>query len=80
MEKRKYDVTCWYCEFLGLLEMCEDGYYKCIDPTYCLKKEGKRNPKDEICEFFKIRSGLFTKKNYPNKVEENRRRNPLYKI
>lgn len=58
MEKGKYEVRCWHCEFFkyyGSEEILGD----------CLKNNTKVDTFEDICDHFQLRSGLYTKLSYP---------------
>ena len=75
MENNSNIVTCIYCEFFKQFEATNN-----IDFFTSLKGECKKHNKvchikDEICDYFVIKSGLYTQKDYPNK--EKRKPTPF---
>ncbi len=61
----EYTVTCIYCEYFDYSpDSIEKNPFK---EEYCKIALRKCSPKDKICNSFKLRSGLYTNKTYPNR-------------
>ncbi len=63
-------VDCSYCEFFDFLYKMRYPTYIMFEYGVCNKKEKCRSRKAHICENFKLRQGLYTKKWYPGKKGE----------
>ena len=57
-------VRCLYCKFHRLYDASEKNFSY---DGYCLLKDSFKSGADEICEDFKIKPEIHTKKYYPGK-------------
>ena len=60
-------VTCFYCEYFDCLYKMEYPDFKLVNFGLCNHIENCRHINDDICNNFKLRQGLHTKKWYPSK-------------
>ena len=65
--KQENACPCAYCEYFKLVEYKKD--YSIIQKGICRKHDLLREPCDELCEDFILKSGVYTKKWYPNKKD-----------
>lgn len=63
--KREDACGCEYCEYYIKVEYYND--YFLIQRGICRKNDILRKPKSELCDFFILKSGVYTSKWYPNK-------------
>lgn len=64
---KKTTVTCFYCYFHKLHYISEKDF---DDKGYCKLKNIPKLAFDKICEEFKIKPCIHTKKYYPGKIEK----------
>ena len=75
MENDSNVVTCIYCDFFEQFEIKSNiDFFEQLKGK-CQKHNKICSTEDKICDYFKIKSGLYTKKEYPNK--ENRKPIPF---
>lgn len=60
-------VTCVYCEHHDRKYTSENIDFIKANQGFCNKKNIDRLCRDEICDFFKLKSGVYTSKWYPDK-------------
>ncbi len=65
MTDKKYTVTCVHCDMLNYIYGGIKENSTIFDKAYCREKKEIRYGNNCICEKFKLRSGMFTTKNYP---------------
>ncbi len=63
--KRKDACKCVYCKHYFAVQYEND--YFVIDRGICKKYDILRKPEGNICDNFTLKSGIYTKKWYPNK-------------
>ena len=64
-------VTCFYCEYFECLYQFKYPKYTMVLYGLCNKKKTCRSRNAHICDSFKLRQGLHTRKWYPNKQEDD---------
>ena len=60
-------VTCAYCEYFKRFDLSDTTDFFEGLKGRCLKKNDIRHINERICESFVLKSGLYTKKQYPKK-------------
>ena len=61
---KKGHFTCWYCEHHKVKILSEKDI---PEDAYCEIKKCNKKLFDDICENFKLKSGMYTKRKYPAK-------------
>ena len=75
MKNNSNAVTCIYCDFFEQFEIKSNiDFFEQLKGK-CQKHNKICSTEDKICDYFKIKSGLYTEKEYPNK--ENRKPIPF---
>jgi hypothetical protein len=63
---KKIQLTCFYCEYYKIKILLENDI---PEAAYCEIKKCNKKLFDDICENFKLKSGMHTKRKYPSKKQ-----------